>query len=233
MPEYRAQCASCMRVNEDPAAEDPAAGKCPACGSRRLVVLCGARERQRIVVPLKPPAQPDPREAKAAPVAHPEPITNSGPPMPKLSPPTPRRADIAGAKGGRATQSRLRRRKSGWGPALREVIAAGCGALNMSDADMARELCVSRERVRQVRRALGKIPTKAQREAAAAERRQKQDRRPVRIMATPASRLDDLPLPLFRALSESSHPEICRNADGSLSAPLEVALAALGATGGR
>lgn len=45
---FRAQCATCMRVNEDPLAL-----ACPACGSRRLVALAGQR-------PAKPPSPPPP-----------------------------------------------------------------------------------------------------------------------------------------------------------------------------
>lgn len=42
-PAFRAQCATCMRVNHDPAAR-----KCPACGSCRLVVLQGRRHSPEI-----------------------------------------------------------------------------------------------------------------------------------------------------------------------------------------
>src|SRR6186997_1812985 len=43
---FSAQCASCLWVNSD-----PTAARCPACGSRRLVVLSGRRAAPRCAPP--------------------------------------------------------------------------------------------------------------------------------------------------------------------------------------
>ena len=209
MSGFRAQCASCMRVNEDPAALS-----CPACGSRRLVVLDGERVAapKLVAKPAPPPIAPRPKA--------PPPPAAQVPPLALTTQPRPA-AEAGPLRPGAAP-------RRGWGTAvLREVIACGCGELNMSDVDMARDLCLTREYVRQVRRQLG-LPSKAKREALAAARRAKA--RPAASRLLPASPGGgDRPIAriVFDALLVSGSPHVQRLPDGSLSAPLDVAISAL------
>lgn len=199
MNDFRQQCASCMRVNEDPAAR-----RCPACGSSRLVVLAG--KRTAAIPTAAAPATVPKVEGPAPPIVlklepQPEPVVRTKEPpakartaaerrrdpragrrgkrrRPEPIPATAKRADIAGRKGGLATQASRRGRERS------EALAAALKARAH--------------------------PTES-------------THRPVSTFGPDRS----LARLIYDALLVSGSPHIRRLPDGALTAPVEVAIAAL------
>lgn len=130
---------------------------CPHCKSRRLVSMGPEARRRKMIHPVKSQENPVRDRSQVVPIDQIEKAGNilSG------------YARIAGLKYALAervvrverqpkAKPRRKKRKKGWGATiLREVIAFGSRDLRMTDAAIARELLVTREYVRQIRRAAG------------------------------------------------------------------------------